>query len=112
MTSGLTLGTLSSIEAVVRRLSCDKASAYTWEMLIVPGKKSTRFSDDGDSGACVFNLAGYVVGMVVGSSDDGLDADLGRKRERDEEADVTFAAPIQWVLDDIREFTGLEPRLA
>lgn len=26
--------------------------------------------------------------------------------------DITFATPIQWVLDDIERFTGLEPRLA
>lgn len=26
--------------------------------------------------------------------------------------DVTFATPIQWILDDIAKLTGLEPRLA
>ncbi|KAK9414305.1 putative Peptidase S7 domain-containing protein [Seiridium unicorne] len=144
-TTGLTFGTKSSIEAVVRHPTKDGRPAYTWEMLIVPPweeNKLYKFSKKGDSGSCVFDERGFVVGLVVGSSDAKSDdwrgipvegsnsqklkrypgndacpskADETKGGEMDtwpDGTDVTFVAPIQWVLKDIRDFTGLQPRLA
>ncbi|KAI1815739.1 hypothetical protein GGS20DRAFT_310622 [Poronia punctata] len=140
--SGLTYGTKSGVEAVVRHAFPDGKTAHAWEMLIVGDKGN--FSTPGDSGSSVFDLKGNVVGLVVGSTDgkpestwrgmqlravsDPLDLKKhpGEKsdpdtapitaaselRSLDPGVDVTFASPIQWVLDDIRRFTGLEPRLA
>jgi len=68
-TSGLTYGTKSGIEAVVRHCFPDGNTACTWEMLIVERSETTPFSDKGDSGSCVFDFYGHIVGLVVGSSD-------------------------------------------
>ncbi|TGJ83882.1 hypothetical protein E0Z10_g4893 [Xylaria hypoxylon] len=142
--TGLTFGTKSGVEAVVRHPSADGKDVYAWEMLIVPERKYKRFSDRGDSGAAIFDSLGRIVGLVTASTDSRPNNDWrgicepGPSNSRNlksypggytypEEADetsnddmakfpngvdVTFAAPIQWVLEDIRNFTGLEPRLA
>ncbi|KAI0456820.1 hypothetical protein F5B21DRAFT_502117 [Xylaria acuta] len=61
------------------------------------------FSAKGDSGSSVFDMQGHVIGLITGS---GCDLAMIPKG-----ADITFAAPIKWVLDDIQDFTGLRPRL-
>ncbi|XXH03970.1 Omega-amidase nit3 [Hypoxylon texense] len=146
-TSNLTFGAKSAIEAVVRQPGCGAGDFYCWEMLIVPfPRHSSGFSRKGDSGACVFDFQGRVVGLLTGSSK--VKSDTGRpwrgiptikgdsaKEQRlkkypgkdilpetaaetagmeswPEETDVSFATPIQWVLDDIEDFTGLRARLA
>ncbi|KAI1765222.1 hypothetical protein GGR53DRAFT_465567 [Hypoxylon sp. FL1150] len=107
--TGLTYGRTSSIEAVVRHPTSKDGDHFAWEMLIVPVSRcdDARFSAPGDSGSCVFDMHGNVVGIVSGqtyeTSGDG---------QRHWGYDVTFATPIRWVLEDIQRFTGLEPRLA
>ncbi|GAW18663.1 hypothetical protein ANO14919_081440 [Xylariales sp. No.14919] len=124
--TGLTIGTNSGIDAVVRRPGYGlDGDAYTWELLIVP-EKVDKFSDTGDSGSALFNTYGHVVGIVTGSN--GVKNDGGKfeghnvvPQDADEEipaskrvkgTDITFAAPIKWVLDDIQDFTGQQVRLA
>lgn len=68
-TTGLTFGTKSGIEAVVRQPGGGlNGDVYTWELIIVPQKGAQRFSDKGDSGSAIFNVAGYVVGIVTASN--------------------------------------------
>lgn len=130
--TGLTFGEVSSIEAVTRRPNAN--THITWGLLIVPSRDSLKFSDKGDSGSSIFDETGAVVGLVNGSSD-GRPLDTwrgipnvktypgGAVRPEDAEdsltiaawpagTDITFATPIQWVLEDIARFTGLEPTLA
>ncbi|KAL1857559.1 hypothetical protein Daus18300_010317 [Diaporthe australafricana] len=136
--TGLTFGTMSSIEAVVRRQASLKHQ-FAWEMLIVPKDDHRVFSAAGDSGFVVFDMNGAVIGLLNGRTDElshiwrGIPGTPPKLKEYPggtagpEEADetmsddlatwsvgtdVTFATPIQWVLDDIARFTGLEPRLA
>ncbi|KAI0553360.1 hypothetical protein F4679DRAFT_580580 [Xylaria curta] len=141
--TGLTFGTKSGIEAVIRHPSADGEDVYAWEMLIVPEPKYEKFSDRGDSGAAIFDSRGRVIGLVTGSTDARPEDDWrgvceygtsnSRKKRypggytypedadntaKDDLAklpngvDITFAAPIQWVLEDIQDFTGLQARLA
>ncbi|KAI1490161.1 hypothetical protein F5X96DRAFT_669991 [Biscogniauxia mediterranea] len=138
--TGMTFGTKSGIEAVVRHPTLDGKAFYTWELLVVPGPGYTNFSDKGDSGSCVFNGDGCVVGLVTSSSDAkpehmwrGLPRGgswrlvrySGSNSQSEDEndtphnemptwpigTDVTFVAPIEWVLKDIRDFTGCQPIL-
>ncbi|KAI1131893.1 hypothetical protein F5Y10DRAFT_285376 [Nemania abortiva] len=141
--TGLTHGTTSGIEAVVRHPCKDGPVEYSWEMLIVPEEGASYFSQAGDSGSAVFNRSGQVVAIVTASNkgdpiqwrcvpDKGSSSPLRVRHSKDQgvapqDADetpaskivniprgtnVTFAAPIQWVLDDIEDFTRKKPRLA
>ncbi|KAI1381235.1 hypothetical protein F4677DRAFT_440448 [Hypoxylon crocopeplum] len=148
--SGLTFGIKSAIEAVVRRPGCGTEDMYAWEMLIVPDKwYGTKFSKEGDSGSCVFDIYdGRIIGLVTGSNGAkpvqqeiwrGIPAIEGdpsssrqlkeypgkgispkstgetpvqRLRAYEEGTDITFVSPIEWVLEDIQDFTGLKPQLA
>ncbi|KAI1117150.1 hypothetical protein F5Y14DRAFT_457984 [Nemania sp. NC0429] len=126
MKTGLTSGAINGIEAVVRRPYTNGDTVNAWQLLIVPDPEYTHFSERGDSGACIFDVHGVVVGMVIGGSGnkphgsdsqqlkEGNEYKLGEKErveKRVQGISVTFAAPIQWVLDDIENFTGLKPRL-
>ncbi|KAJ2989906.1 hypothetical protein NUW58_g3227 [Xylaria curta] len=141
--TGLTHGTASGIEAVVRRPRKDGPAEYSWEMLIVPEEGTSYFSQGGDSGSAVFNHMGQVVAIVTASNEgdpiewrgvpnESSSSPLRVQHFKDQGVapqdaddtpaseivniprgtDVTFAAPIQWVLDDIEDFTGQKPRLA
>ncbi|KAI0532351.1 hypothetical protein GGR58DRAFT_517784 [Xylaria digitata] len=112
-TTGLTVGTKSGIEAVVRQPSKDLAGdVYSWELLIVPENGANRFSAKGDSGAAIFNTNGCVVGIVTASNGVTDETPASEMAKLPEGTDITFAAPIKWVLDDIQDFTGEQPRLA
>ncbi|RYP45847.1 hypothetical protein DL769_011435 [Monosporascus sp. CRB-8-3] len=144
--TNLTFGVKSGIEAVVQRPTVGGGDMYTWEMLIVPLPGTQKFADRGDSGSCIFDFHGRIVGLLTGSAIYGklpdwrgiptIKGDPSGSRELkrysgnnippeaaaatakddldtwDEGTDVTFAALIEWVLDDIQDFTGLKPRLA
>ncbi|KAI0874956.1 hypothetical protein GGS24DRAFT_516147 [Hypoxylon argillaceum] len=126
MKTGLTTGMVSGTRAVIRRPCSDGKTVNTQEIVIVPHKDHLKFSDGGDSGSIVFSYNGSAIALVVGSTDDepqtwlrkdlpddelSDEAEIYPRRERRKETDVTFATPIDWVLDDIWDFTGLEPRL-
>ncbi|KAI1822539.1 hypothetical protein F4861DRAFT_540925 [Xylaria intraflava] len=120
--TGLTSGTVNGIKAVTRRPYAD-VGFVTRELLILPRPENRKFSDRGDSGASIFDLTGRVVGIVVGSngndpktwqSTEESQSQSHAQMEEDNErswTDVTFATPIEWVLEDIRRFTGHIPRL-
>ncbi|KAI0197108.1 hypothetical protein EV127DRAFT_403233 [Xylaria flabelliformis] len=115
--TGLTHGITSGIEAVVRRPCKDSPAEYSREMLIVPKEGASYFSQHGDSGSAVFNNMGHVVAIVTASNEGVAPQDADETPASEivnipRGTDVTFAAPIQWVLDDIEDFTGQKPRLA
>lgn len=57
----------------------------------VPGLN--RFSYSGDSGACVLDLEGKIVGMLhSGIGENGTFR-----------AEITYATPMEWLLKDIKE---------
>ncbi|RYP55221.1 hypothetical protein DL770_010933 [Monosporascus sp. CRB-9-2] len=129
--TGLTFGVKNEIEAVIRWPGCGLDDQLTWEMLIVPTEGYEKFSDGGDSGSSVFDLEGRVVGLVTGSTNKPRFKDGKRKKHPGDDTspdtaeevdatalgtkvdgtDITFVSPIQWVLDDIEDFTGMKPQI-
>lgn len=86
-TSGWTGGSLNEI-----RSDCCLGKRTTEYCVVnVPGLN--RFSYEGDSGSCVLDLDGGIVGML--HSGNGTDKQFG--------SEITYVAPIEWVLDDIKE---------
>ncbi|KAI0106192.1 hypothetical protein GGR51DRAFT_548822 [Nemania sp. FL0031] len=137
-TTGLTVGEMSAIEAVVRRPGHgEDKDVFTWELLIIPGSGprgkgnvADRFSQEGDSGSAIFDASGTIVGIVVAGNASGdwrgvpdkqtsssreykkLKGGLNIAPQDADKTDITFAHPIKWVLDDIEEFTGQKVQLA
>lgn len=129
--TGLTTGVKNEIEAVIRLPACGSDDILCWEMLIVPVKGTDKFSDCGDSGSTVFDYKGRIVGLVTASTHEPRPKDGKRKKRTGQNVvpdtagevdaaelgtlvdgtDITFAAPIQWVLDDIESFTGMKPEI-
>ncbi|KAI8946721.1 hypothetical protein F4801DRAFT_583133 [Xylaria longipes] len=141
--SNLTFGMISAIEAVVREPKDDGKHYICWELLIAPLGGKGKFSTNGDSGSCIFDKNGQVIGMVVGSNQvnvpdntpwrgiASVDGDprvlkkhsggqvapekavdsKGKMGQWDDATDITFAAPIDWIFDDIQDLTGFKPRL-
>lgn len=86
-TSGWTGGSLNEI-----RSDCCLGNLTTEYCVVnIPGLN--RFSYGGDSGSCVLDLDGGIVGML--HSGNGTDRHFG--------SEITYVAPIEWVLDDIKE---------
>ncbi|KAI1126683.1 hypothetical protein F5Y10DRAFT_293472 [Nemania abortiva] len=72
-TTGLTVGQMNAIEAVVRRPGHgEDKDVFTWELLIIPRYRplgyvdvGDRFSYKGDSGSAIFDGCGTIVGIVT-----------------------------------------------
>ncbi|KAI2463876.1 hypothetical protein F4781DRAFT_98528 [Annulohypoxylon bovei var. microspora] len=128
-TTMLTYGLKTEIEAVVRKPGDLEGHQYAWQMVIIPS--TGRFSDRGDSGSCVFNRFGQIMGLLSSSDNAGVWPEDGRRRypggnispsradksegkqaEVPDGMDITFADPIQWVFDDIERFTSRKVELA
>ncbi|KAH8666572.1 hypothetical protein BX600DRAFT_435971 [Xylariales sp. PMI_506] len=138
-TTGLTFGIVGEIEAVLRRPLPGKGEVISWALLIVsPSRKEypgEAFSASGDSGSCIFDMFGKAVGILdagqaYSESDSKLppmctpataapegftdfDRPYGyeRRETQQREVYVTFAMPMEWLLEDIEKFTGLKPTL-
>jgi hypothetical protein len=93
--TGLTIGSVAEAVSVVRRTHGNVTFEY--EEWCALGDKERRgegkrkmFSAAGDSGSCVFDSFGRVVGISSGG---------GREEP---ESDGFYFTPMEWVLDDIR----------
>ncbi|KAM0562154.1 hypothetical protein ACHAPJ_002599 [Fusarium lateritium] len=95
-TSGLTFGLVNQAMSVVRR-SLDEKESISEEWCIMGpkrwGSRRTEFSGKGDSGSCVWDMHGRVVGIITS----------GRKARDDGMQDTTYVTPIEWLLNDIRD---------
>ncbi|KAK2051171.1 hypothetical protein LY76DRAFT_676741 [Colletotrichum caudatum] len=111
-TTGVTFGVLNQAKSVLRTPSGNGLQTFTSREFCVIAEKSPidprlTFSGKGDSGACVFDLQGRVVGMVTsgigrdeimaGTNDYGLD----------QACDVTYVTPMDYILADMSK-CGLE----
>lgn len=129
-TSNLTFGTQSAVEAVVRKPTDSGGSFICWEAPIISFSRTDNFSSEGDSGSCVFDLEGRIVGLVTGRAvaktidrkyrlrpdQSAQPQEVARSGtdtmpDWDDETDITFSTPINWVLEDIERFTGRRPQL-
>ncbi|KAF5257252.1 hypothetical protein FOXYS1_12230 [Fusarium oxysporum] len=92
--TGFTIGLANGIHSVIRHASGVAGDVISSEWCII-GIDAKAFSDTGDSGACVFDLEGRIGGMITA----GLEASHSPLGEHD----VTYATPMQWLLDDIKQ---------
>ncbi|KAM0082398.1 hypothetical protein ACKRZS_005382 [Fusarium odoratissimum] len=90
-TTGFTIGRANGVHSVLRHAFEIAEEVVSSEWCIVGF--GNAFSDKGDSGAVVFDLEGRVGGMITA----GL-----RKQDNADGFDVTYATPMQWLLDDIK----------
>lgn len=145
MKIGLTFSVVGEIEAVLRTPIAGGEDKISWAYLIVSYDRVKNphegFSKSGDSGSCVFDLSGRVVGIVdagqqsvnvkrfgkcyddIGftlppkvsatspAPQDSIDFDNSQDRKQSRCTDVTFVTPIDWILDDIQEFTGYNVKI-
>ncbi|EPE09775.1 hypothetical protein F503_07551 [Ophiostoma piceae UAMH 11346] len=128
-TTSLRYGITNEIEAVRRTPFGDEEPLVSLHLLVVDFVGG-HFSQPGDSGSSVFDCSGRVIGIVDGgekvpdvSSQQILPErltqltasvilDSGNANPGENPSpDVTFVSPIQWILDDMREFTGYEPEI-
>ncbi|KAH7216865.1 uncharacterized protein BKA55DRAFT_717775 [Fusarium redolens] len=90
--TGFTIGRANGIRSVIRYASEAVGEVISSEWCIIGIDKA--FSEKGDSGACIFDLEGRIGGMITA----GLEAENITRGGYD----VTYAAPMQWLLDDIK----------
>ncbi|KAL5593144.1 hypothetical protein FOBRF1_012246 [Fusarium oxysporum] len=90
-TTGFTIGRANGVHSVLRHAFEIAEEVVSSEWCIVG--LGNAFSDKGDSGAVVFDLESRVGGMITA----GL-----RKQDNADGFDVTYATPMQWLLDDIK----------
>jgi hypothetical protein len=93
--SGLTFGLSNGIRSIVRRPAGPgpAGAMVSNEWCIIGVNSQIPFSKGGDSGACVFDLTGRIGGIMT----------AGLKKENNPDGvDVTYATPMQWLLDDIK----------
>lgn len=126
--TGLRFGQTNELEAVFRTPSKDSPSGYniSYSLMVLgflgeerrsAGNLNFRFAEPRDAGACVFDTDGRIVGIVepeMYAKDVYRDFDKVRTAGTRVDpccSDFTFVTPIQWILEDIKQFTGMEPAL-
>ncbi|KAH0598050.1 hypothetical protein MHUMG1_04422 [Metarhizium humberi] len=148
-TTRLTFGVVGEIEAILRTPMAAEEAKISWSYLVVAYTTDTvaetgqwtPFSQPGDSGSCVFDHTGRVVGIINGGQESveverfgkhyqGVGSTLPPEdsttsstpkgytdfeklygREGKGAVDITFVTPIDWILDDIKEFTGYTAKI-
>ncbi|CAG9936793.1 unnamed protein product [Clonostachys rosea f. rosea IK726] len=103
-TTDLTVGVSNPIKSVTREVITGKV-VISEEWCIVGRKQDENkkgrlgFSAGGDSGSCIWDMSGRIAGILTGGpTNRGIN-------------DVTYATPIEWILDDIRVQAGFEVEL-
>ncbi|RSL58731.1 hypothetical protein CEP54_007621 [Fusarium duplospermum] len=103
-TMGLSMGVANEVKSIIRNPVGDlNFKSEEWCILGVKkrgGLGREPFSGKGDSGSCVWDMKGCIGGMLTS----GLEA-------RDGVLDVSYVSPIEWLLADIREQSGLDVEL-
>lgn len=88
-TSGWTTGTLNEI----RSDCCFGSGSQTMEYCVVNVPGLNYFSYQGDSGACVLDIDGRIIGML--HSGNGENVPFG--------AEITYLTPMEWIIQDIKD---------
>lgn len=104
-TTGLSVGVANEAKSVKRNTIGDLIfESEEWCILGAKWRSGSGrglFSEGGDSGSCLWDMEGRIGGMLTS----GLDGGNGC-------LDVSYATPIEWLLADIREQSGLDVELA
>ncbi|KAB5566103.1 hypothetical protein GE09DRAFT_728516 [Coniochaeta sp. 2T2.1] len=136
--TGLTFGVTNEIKAVVRTVGLGETVAWEWIVVSKAKDDNENFSRPGDSGACVFDMNGDVVGLVTGGcgiakpvlrrwekyteQDESLGVASGAQESGQAPSevqgyssgrtDLTFVTSIDKIFEDIEKVTGCKPSLA
>lgn len=86
-TSGFAAGSLNEI-----RSDCYNGDFETTELVVVNIPGLNNFSFGGDSGACVVDLDGRIVGLLH----------HGNNQKGHPRAEMTYVTPMAWILEDIK----------
>lgn len=87
-TSGFTAGSLNEI-----RSDCYNGSFETTELVVVNIPDLNSFSFRGDSGACVVDLNGRIIGMLH----------HGNVQKGHPLGEMTYVTPMAWILADVKD---------
>jgi hypothetical protein len=102
--TGVTFGVASPVKSLVRTHNLPGQSDHVdrLDTLAIPiyGRKETRFSSEGDSGSAIVDEKGRVVAILWGG------------RTEPYGLDVSYAQPVEFVLDQMRIRYGLVATLA
>ena len=102
-TTGWTAGSLNQLDSNCRRGRESDQPFVTRELCVVNvisnDAKLKSFSDPGDSGSCVIDLDGRVIGMLHG----------GNLQAANHRVEITYVTPMEWVLKGIEEDLNLGP---
>lgn len=102
--TGVTFGVASPVRSLVRNHNLPGQSEHVdrVDTLAIPiyGRKETRFASEGDSGSAVVDEKGRVVAIVWGG------------RTEPYGLDVSYAQPVEFVLNQMRIRYGLVATLA
>ncbi|KAF5622148.1 uncharacterized protein FTJAE_11009 [Fusarium tjaetaba] len=96
--TGLTFGVANQVKSVTRMpILGQEFISEEWCILghKKRGQRRQPFSTDGDSGSCILDMYGRIGGMLTS----GKPAQLAKE----EDADISYATPIDWLLKDINE---------
>ncbi|RSL74978.1 hypothetical protein CEP51_011297 [Fusarium floridanum] len=103
-TTGLSIGVANEVKSIRRNPVGDLIfKSEEWCILGAKWRSGSGrgpFSGKGDSGSCVWDMKGRIGGMLTS----GLEGPAGS-------LDVSYASPIEWLLADIREQSGLDVEL-
>ncbi|EWG40802.1 hypothetical protein FVEG_15178 [Fusarium verticillioides 7600] len=102
--TSLTFGVANEVKSVCRMPVLGKEFISEEWCILGHKKRGQRrqpFSEDGDSGSCILDMYGRVGGMLTG----------GKPAQKDD-SDISYATPIDWLLKDIKQESGLNVKLA
>ncbi|KAH7171509.1 hypothetical protein EDB81DRAFT_837954 [Dactylonectria macrodidyma] len=95
--TGFTVGLATGIKSLIRHPLEDGPCFQSEEWCIIGQRRNSQgrredFSSGGDSGSCVWDRNGRIGGMLAGGSGSGSNGAF----------DVSYATPMEWLLDDIK----------
>jgi hypothetical protein len=92
--SGMTWGRMNEVKSIVW-----ENNMQSMEWCVLPGFHNgscVAFAEPGDSGSCVFDINGRVVGIIVGGVENGT---LPNRIAMD----VTYVTPMEWLQQDMKK---------
>jgi hypothetical protein len=91
--TGITWGCGNELKSCVRN-GKNKRDSMEWCVVCGIDKAFVPFSEPGDSGSAVFDVAGRVAGILTG----------GTGWEWESASDITYVTPMAWIQEDMKKY--------